>query len=414
MIVLPLLYFLSLGAYLLYKSRRWGLDVAAVSLLVAVSVFAIFIDVLDLYPNYGTNRASYNLFTIILFCAQWTLVLWPVSVISNRKLHPIDPVKLPMVKLLATGVVVSSLLMIYLYKDNIMDAMIMDVADAYAKHSLGFDDGIETNMLLLLPQILINTPFPTIALFLFFYLAIFSKTNPVLMVGLLLASIVQAVIGIVQAGRSALIYWLFEFYLLFCYFYPYFSAKAKRLLVTVAAVLGSAIMSMLVYVTIARFEEGTGKERDPLESAYAYAGQHINNFSTMIVEGADSPMQLDRIFPLFSKYALGQQFDLNDHYLRTSSTVRADVNVFDTFGAEIYLDLGWFGYIAFFILWIILSLVVQSYWKETTLSRTLLVCVLIAFYTHGLFAWPFVGHYTTFAFFLLAVMYYLFNFRFKI
>jgi hypothetical protein len=301
---------------------------------------------------------------------------------------------------------------------DIKEALIMDMVDVYnqnaALRSVGGHG--ESNYLLFLPQIFVSAPFPTLALFLWFYLKSFTKTPAIIRIGLLVASIVQAILSIIVAGRAALIYWVFDFFLLFGYFYQYLSSHLKKGISIASIVIGGIIITQMLIITISRFGDDSrrGSKVDPLVSLYAYAGQHVNNFCAAISDGGDSPMQIGRIFPLTNKIVNHQNFDLIQHYENIHASVNIIVNVFDTFGGEIFLDLGWFGYITFFLIWLFINQIIRYNWHEMTFYRTFLLIVLITFFTRGLFAWPFIGNYTTIALMLTATVSMLFKYTFKI
>lgn len=75
MVYIAFLYFLLLLIYYFSKSRRWSMDVAAVSVILLVLSAAIGIDILDLYGEYGCNDNHISLVGVILFCLEWTIVL---------------------------------------------------------------------------------------------------------------------------------------------------------------------------------------------------------------------------------------------------------------------------------------------------------------------------------------------------
>lgn len=416
MVVIPFIYFIGVFAYLWSKHKSWNMDLAATSLLIAISFFAIVIDIKDLYDDYGINECNITLPTLLLFCLQWTLVLIPLSYIARLPLEQHFPVKEKALYVFFVLVAASSFLMIITKSSDIMEALVMDMANVRDEHykdlQTGGDDG--SNYLLLLPNILTSTPFPTMALFFWFYMKAFMRSSIFLRAGILVASIVQAVVAIIMAGRAAMIYWAFDFYMLYSYFYPYLSKELKRVITLVTTVFGSLVGFLFITITFARFD-GIHMGRDPFDSLYGYAGQHVNNFCTMFVQGGEAPASFDRIFPLISKMT-GHPFDLFEHYEGITSHLSANilVNVFDTFGGEIYLDLGWFGYIFFFMALIVGFVYVKGTWSEMTFYRVFLLVIVIAFYTRGLFAWPFIGHYTTIALILTLFCCYFFKYAFKV
>ena len=172
----------------------------------------------------------------------------------------------------------------------------------------------------------------------------------------------------------------------------------------------------MLLITISRFGEdsGRGSKVDPLVSLYAYAGQHVNNFCAVIADGGDAPVQIGRVLPLTNKIVNHQDFDLIQHYENIHASVNIIVNVFDTFGGELYLDLGWFGYIVFFLFLILFTQIIRYNWRELTFHRVFPVVIFIAFFTRGLFAWPFVAHYTTFALMLVIIACLSFKYTFKV
>lgn len=389
------------------------MDLAATSLLIAVSFCAIMIDLTDCYGDYGINYYSITLPTILLFCLQWTAVLIPLHLLASLpmcKHHAIKEKTLYVFFLLITA---SSIIMISARSKEILEALVMDLADVRNNHYKNMAGSGDSNYFLLLPNIFVTTPFPTIALFFWFYMKAFLKRSIFLSAGILLASIVQAIIAIIMAGRAAMIYWAFDFYLLYSFFYRYLSPATKKTINLTALTLGGLALFLFISITIARFDGSVG--RNPLESLYGYAGQHINNFCTMFVYGGNTDISIDRIFPLTSKL-MGEPFELSEHYEKLVGQVPSGVlvNVFDTFGAEIYLDLGWFGYIFFFMLLGLVTLIIRYNWQEITFNRTFITIIFIAFFTRSIFAWPFTGHYTTMALTLTLFCSYFFKYIFRI
>ncbi len=414
MIAIPLFYFLLLTIYF-YRKNGWGIDVASCLLLVAISLFAIVIDVKELYGDYGINRPAYNIWTLLLFCVQWTLVLLPLHMLSGLKIEAIDEVKVPTFKVLCLLMFASSVYMVVHSLDDIKDALIMDLADVRDQHYSDLNKGAAKgfNPLLLIPTVLTAIPFPTVALVFWFYLNSFFRGSYVVKTCVLLVSIVQAILSITMAGRSAMVYWVFDFYLCYSLFYRFLAPRIRRNLNLVALVFGTLIVVVFVSITVARFDGKSG-DRDPLDSLYGYAGQHINNFSIMMVEGHNAPLLPAREFPFFSRYVLHQRFDLKDHYVELSSHVKALTNVFDTFGAEIYLDLGWLAYVMFMMFLWYVSVWIKTRWESISFDRIILVAIMIAFFSHGLFAWPFVGQYASMAIAFLLFLVYFFRHPFRI
>ncbi len=416
MICIPFIYFAIIFILLYYKNKKWNLDIAATTLLIVISLAAIMIDITDIYGDYGINEYNITLPTIILFCIQWTMVLLPLHFISQLPMQKFPHIKRSMLIVFLILIAVSSIAMIVFNLEDIKEAMLMDAIDVSDQHYKDLSQGgkrTEANYFMFIPNILVSIPFPTLALFLWFYTKSFVKCPFIIRFGILVASIVQAIISIATAGRSAIIYWCFDFFLIYSFFHQYLDKKVKRFINVTAVTIGALIGTVFFIITFARFDIATRKDRNPFESIYGYAGQHINNFCHMFVEGADSPLQIDRIFPMTAKMT-GTQFDLMEHYNNTEKFVPGLTSVFDTFGAEVYLDLGWIGYICMLILLYLVAVVIRRNWAEISFHRIFFVVIAITFFTHGLFAWPFTGHYTTIALGLVLFTSYCFKYKFKV
>ena len=414
MIVIPLVYFTILAAYFYVKERSWGMDIAATTLLIVISIGAIMIEVNDIYDEYGINEYSITFPTVMLYCLQWTLILIPIHHISRLTIVEHSPIKKPMLYAIIIIVALSSIAIIFSKLSDIREALVMDMVDVKQEHykDLKAGRGEESSVWLLLPNILVSTPFPTLALLLWFYTKSFTKTPFILRFGILIASIVQAITAIITAGRSAIVYWVFDFYLLYSLFYRYLSTGAKRSINIAATAMILLIGTLFMSITISRFDDSSSKHT-PLNSIWGYSGQHINNFCAMFIDGGDTDFLPDRIFPFCSRL-MGHPYDMVEHYENLRKDTDMLVNVFDTFGGEIYLDLGWIGYILFFIFWIIMTLYLKLSWHDLPFYRVFPATILIAFFCRGLFAWPFTGHVTTIALAFVLVISFFFKYTFKI
>ncbi len=374
------------------------------------------IDVNDIYGDYGINENNISLPTLLLFCLQWTIILLPLHYISRLTLEEHPRIKTLLMYIVFIVVATSSFIMIVTSISDIQAALIMDLADVRNNHYDDLNSGganSEANYFLLIPQILISTPIPTLALFCWFYMKAFMNCPLFLRAGILIASIVQAILAIIMAGRAAIIFWIFDFFLIYSLFYKYLSKGTKRAINATFIILIGFIGFLFISITFARFD-GSDSHTDPFDSLYGYAGQHINNFCTMFEKGGSSPLLLDRIFPLYTKITTGMPYDMAGHYDAINTQVTALVNVFDTFGGELYLDLGWFGYIFFLLFWILGTIYIKSSWFSIPFYRVFFVIVLIAFFNRALFAWPFTGHYSTLALILTLGFSYFFKYAFKI
>ena len=178
MLLIPLLYFIGLGIYFYKKQQCWNIDIAAVSLLVLISFFAILIDINDIYGMYGINENHITLPTILLFCIQWTIILLPIHYIANLPIEKHPEVKTKLLYILAITISIASIIIISTSMQDIKEALVMDVVDRYNDNINNVSMGsTESNYFMLLPQILVAPPFPTLALFIWFYLKTFTNCS---------------------------------------------------------------------------------------------------------------------------------------------------------------------------------------------------------------------------------------------
>lgn len=411
MLLIPLIYFLGLGFYFYKKQQCWNIDIAAALLLATISFFAIMIDFNNVYGEYGINEDYITLPTLILFCIQWTIILLPIHHIAMISIEQHPVIKKKMLYILTITIALASLIIICTSLSDLKEALTSEMVDLYTQHLDTVRYSSDTsNYIMFLPQILVAYPFPTLALFLWFYIKAFTKCPTILRTSLLIASIIQAITSIISAGRAAMIFWMFDFILIYSYFYKYLAPKQKRYINIIFGSIGTLCLFLLLAITISRFDQ---TNRDPLVSLYGYAGQHINNFCAMISQGSNSPFSFDREFPLTAKL-LGQQYNILDHYDNIASHVKILVNVFGTFGGDLYLDLGIIGYISFFTLWTIGYILIKNKWTSLKFYNIFIFIILLSFITKGLFSWPLTGHYTTFAIMLMFLNRYLFKYIIKL
>ena len=134
MIVIPFIYFLVLFTYFAMRQKKWNMDLAATMILVIISLNAIFIDLYDIYGDYGINDNNITLPTLILFCIQWTLVLIPIHLLSNIPLQQHMAIKEKALYVFFVLMTLSSVLMIYNQASDIQTALVMDMAEVRQEH----------------------------------------------------------------------------------------------------------------------------------------------------------------------------------------------------------------------------------------------------------------------------------------
>lgn len=415
MIYLPCAYFLGLTLYFKRKEQRWNMGCAAASILVLISFFAILVDSFDFYGQYGINEKAYTFPTLLLFCFQWTITLLPLHYISKLTIEPIPQEKEHLFRIFLWVLIVSACLTVLVIINDVVTIIstgdFLSIRnDHYEEMQNPFDDG-SRNYWKVFPALLVSSCFQVLSLLLAMYIFSFNTKKTRLGVVMLLISTIGIISSIQVAGRSAIIYWCFHFYLIYSYFYPYIDKTIKRRIVITIGCIAGIIFLLLLAITFSRFDDG-GK--NAVGSLVGYAGQHINNFCATISYGSNSPHSSERIFPLFNKLVHHHSFRLADHYDNIESNLSIIVHNFDTFGGEVYLDFGWTGYIICMLCIIVTGIIVKNKWHTVEFYQLFILSIFINFYNYGLFAWPFIGHYTTSSVLLMLIISVLFRYKVKV
>lgn len=414
MIYIPFAYFLGLTIYMRRKEQRWSMGCAAASILVLISFFAILVDSLDLYGQFGINEKAYTLPTLLLFCFQWTITLLPLHYISKLEIKTIPHDKERLLHIFIWILIAAAFLVLFSFASDILKILSSGDfhsvrADHYDDMRNPFDDG-KRNYFMVLPALLVSSCFQVFSLILAMYIFTFNAEKTRLGILMLFISTIGIILSINMAGRASIIYWFFHFYLVYSLFLPHIDKSIKRKIVITIGILSGIIILLLLAITFSRFDDG-GK--NALESLIGYAGQHINNFCAAISFGGNSPHSSERIFPLVNKLLNQHTFYLADHYDRIESALPIMVHNFDTFGAEVYLDFGWLGYFICMLCIAIIGIIVKNKWQSIEFYQLFILAIFINFYNYGLFAWPLIGHYTTASVLLSLIICVLFRYKVK-
>ncbi len=414
MILIPFIYFVCLTFFFWKKEKHWSIGCATSSILVLISFFAILVDILNLYGEYGVNIKAYSFPTLLLFCFQWTITLLPFHYISKLQLKPIDQSKEHLFTLL-TGILIIAAFasLVSIGNDIVQIISSRDFLSIKNEHyedlENRFDDG-KRNYLMVLPLLLMTSSFQVLAMILSIYIFAFDAKRTVWGIVLLIVSTIGIFQSLKIAGRSAPIYWVFNFYIIYTLFSQHIAKFIKKRIIIIIGSIAVLIFLLILSITLSRFDDGGD---NAIKSFIGYAGQHINNFCAVFTYGADSPHTSERIFPLLNKLFYHHKFSLVEHYGNIENVLNIIVHNFSTFGAEIYLDLGWTGYILCMLCIALFGILIKYKWQSIEFYKLFILSIYITFYTYGLFAWPFVGHYSTAGILLMLITGLLFKYKFK-
>jgi oligosaccharide repeat unit polymerase len=204
---------------------------------------------------------------------------------------------------------------------------------------------------------------------------------------LLVCSSFAAVISLLTASRTQVVYWAMMFIVIYMLFKNMFSNKLKKLVLTGAIAIGSLGVTYFTIVTIARFENTSLSAQEGLVS---YIGQPYLAFTNVYNHYTFDKITLNRTFPVTSKWVFGDKtFNITDYRERQTNRIGADTNVFYTYLGDAMLDYGKVGMILYSLLfYFICSLFFSSTKKrELSLSKMIVLVLLLRVPTLGLFAY---------------------------
>ncbi len=410
MVYIPLIYFIILALHYYRKQHQWSAEIAAISILILICLAAVVIDVRDLYGKFGCNENNLNIVGISVFCLEWTILFQAIHTFATKPIvAPNDTIQKKR-NIFILFVFVCVIIRIIFLGTDIIHALKEDPLSVKEEHYEELAKGTTSlgrNIFMYLPMLFVSTPFSTLALVWFFYGFATRTYSTKQNLMLLFISFAPIAIATMIAGRAAIVYWAVEFYILMCLFWKNLSHKLHQLIIRASIISGSIIAALFITVTVARFNRSS-----PIDSVVGYMGQPLNNFCTFLAKGQNAPFQIGRVFPLTYKLQ-GHHFMLTEHYQHIASACGIRANVFSTFGGVMYIDLGIGALVFLLLLMMYITHSPLQRMESLSFPNTIWLAIVLAFFSHGLFGWPFVGHYTTGALLSLLCVYIWLNYKFK-
>ncbi len=390
MVAIPFLYFLSLFCILLKKHRR--LCVGTVIML--FYIFSFFFAIIIVANNVWQDRLpDFDPTATFIFCALITLSIYPFYRFNSNH---VEDVYLSKKKVLlfcgfCWGLIILNIISVIALRDRILETMVMSFAsvraDFYRDAASGFVSGDTLSMPWYQYLLSFAPVFSPIMVLFFFWSSIHFPSKKLMNALLLVCSSFAAVISLLTASRTQVVYWAMMFIVIYMLFKNMFSNKLKKLVLTGAIAIGSLGVTYFTIVTIARFENTSLSAQEGLVS---YIGQPYLAFTNVYNHYTFDKITLNRTFPVTSKWVFGDKtFNITDYRERQTNRIGADTNVFYTYLGDAMLDYGKVGMILYSLLfYFICSLFFSSTKKrELSLSKMIVLVLLLRVPTLGLFAY---------------------------
>ena len=410
---IPFIYF-TIWLIIHFSKSKTRFGAGAMSLLwVDISAFfSIILDARNLYGEWGCNDYALSLSGVVLYCALWTLILYPLTLldkknvtilISRDRLFSVLCIFLiicTIIYILATGAF-----------SNIIEKLSMARHEAYSDSMDMSEIRKSKGQFLLWVPLVVSQSWPLLLLcwFVSFCVCIQSWW---IRIGLLLSSLFMMISSYAGGGRAQLIWWIITFFIYFFLFLPNMSKQQKIIGFGMSIIAGVGIIAGILSITLSRFDSFA--QDYAINSIIGYAGQSLNNFCAVLPYTDLFHIYLDRTFPLTNLLVNHQIYNLHDYYDFLSSYYPIQVNVFFTVFGCLLMDIGWLGLVVYLFLYcfIFFKFVYQND-MCFDLPQMCIMVILLCFPVRGIFGFPFSGHMNSLYIILSIGLYFLFKYHIK-
>lgn len=402
MIAVPFIYFTVLLWHHLQKNR-WKFDIASFILVVfsSSSFFSILIDVFGL-RSLDTVHYSITPFACFCYLGLITMCIWPFMFYSDLSFKLILPVKKRFALILKIGAWVISFYFffnLFMSWNAITDVVLSDDLNQMRKQhgtEMAEDSWLASYPpLVRLPFVVLNMigGCPWVFIFLAFYCLITQKLKFVYFILFIIASFNGIIGNLIDAGRSAIAYWIMSFIACYIIFSKYMNNNQKKALKRTFIVIGIFAVLFLAAVTIARFGYRDAGEVSGTEGGLiSYFGQTYINFCYFFDEFTCPLPSLQIVFPFTSKLIMGNSFiAVTDLQELISLSSGKEIGVFFTFLGHIMVTSNNIVMIIYAVLlfFISMSLVRRTKNKSVKLST----CYFYYLYSSVIFLGIFTHYY---------------------
>ena len=387
MIAVPFIYFSIFFLVMYYKQKSFNIGSYILLIYIVTSFFAIMIDVLGLYGNYGVSMLrKFNLLPTFTYCLLLTITILPFFKFRSDKIQKITLQNPQLFDLVSYFFMIVFVVVIVSTGADILALRGQDLGSVRINfyndmHEVS-DESIPLYMYV--PNIM-SRFYPIIMLF-FFYSFTFLKRKMWFNLGLFLSTFSMLINSILTAARTQVIFWLLLFFLFYFLFKPHLTKERNRKLITLFAVFGSVIILYLGAVTVSRFEER--HDNGTVNSLVGYTGQMFINYCDVFENYRCKEITIDRIVPITSKYILENDFVVAQYRDLIEYESGVTVNVFFTFLGDAMLDFSRAGMIIYVLIFYLLCRLILYRKDIQTIdfAKLILFALLVCIPVQGVFA----------------------------
>ena len=410
LIHIPFIYFtLWLIVHLANPNNRFGAGAMALLWIDTSAFFSILLDMRNLYGQFGCNPYAISFIGIILYCALWTIILFPLLNLDNKNIEISSDIAKPkLFRIMCIFMILCMIIHIGLQDISALkEQLFMDKSDAYSEklNHTAYSGGAKQYWMWI-PNIVASfVPLYPLCWFISITICKQPKWISTLM---LLFSMLSMIIGFAGGGRAALLWGIVTFLIYFVLFKNKLSLMQKKIITILLAIIASIVLMGFTLITMSRFDDGAN---NAVNSFIGYAGQQINNFCAFLPYTDFSHLYPERIFPLYQYIVKHEAFRLSEIYAVLSDIYPIQINVFFTLFGELLMDTGIVGLILFVTLYIWVTQVFINRHSTLSIQHLFIIGVLVCIPVRGLFAWPFTTYFDTLYIFSSFCLYIIFQYN---
>ena len=410
MVAIPFAFFAALLVFWWYKHQRVDVCIYMMALYAVTGLCAVLMVANDIIDTSGVLFDRYDLelgfIPTMMFCLLLSLGVLPFSMLYGRDLKTITNPCPRLLDVVSWVLILAAFVNFYLVYDSTLDILNGNLEAVRHAHYEGIENPAQLKAMSLPSVARYIYSFNTATLLtlpLFFYNVCF-QTKPWWFNGLLLVSSLSSPLGGVQsADRTEATFYMMMMVYCLVFFGPYLSKKFKRLLILIGVPLFAIIVSYLVAVSVARFDN---RSEGASGSAVAYAGQGYLNFCFFWEKAKTDQLAFERAFPFLS-HSLLKIDNTDERRDERSGHQGFFMSVFATYLGDLYLDLGLGGMLMWMAVYFFLAVMVikSPRRQEMHIGECLAIFVLAAIPIFGVFYYRYMTRYYTFMNILVFVVY---------
>lgn len=401
MVFVPFIFFTGLTLY--WWRKHGGLDVCVYmsALYAFTSLMAVVIVLGGMLGGGGIafddSDLELGFIPTLLYCFFIGLSLLPFSLIYKKDLKSIS-VRMPLIlDAVCVVLMLEALLNFYLVADSTLEILSGDLSTVRSDHYEGILSPAEVKVQTM-PAILrffyyFNAS-TILALPIWFFNLTCRKVNWIFNTLLLLTSLSMPLAGIQVADRTESVFYALMFIYCYLFFSKFITRKVKRYIAWIGGCLAALVITYLLAVSVARFEDregGTG------QGMVQYAGQGYLNFCFFWENGRFEYISPEREFPVTWFYAFHVTNSPEQRHVR-SGEQGFPMSIFASFIGDIMLDLSPIG-MAIWVLYYFLAcllLIKRAHRTEIDISDVLVIFAAAILPTFGIFYYRFYNRSSTF------------------